>query len=115
MLLFAGLLLFQVAIPVQRLLSEDVGGQTRFGWQMFAGFPDRPVYVVRHVSGRIDTVDIADYVVRQRPEIDFASALPPHLCRQLEGVSEVTVRWPAVGQRSVPRRIDHPCPRREGP
>lgn len=110
MLVFAGLLLAQIAIPVQRLLSNDEGGPARFGWQMFATVRDRPLYVVRHGSGGIDTVHIVDHLVRHRPEIDLVSELPPHLCRVLKDVSEVVVRWPTSPQRSEPRQVQHPCP-----
>lgn len=110
MLVFVGLLLAQIAIPVQQVLSNDEGGPVRFGWQMFAMVRDRPLYVVRHGSGGIDTVDIVGHLVRHRPEIDLASELPPHLCRVLKDVSEVVVRWPTSPQRSERRQVEHTCP-----
>lgn len=86
---FAALLALQVCIPLLRLGSER---STRFGWQMFATLSEPVQFTVRYRSGLVDTIDVADHVVKGRSEIDLSAVLPPHLCRRLEGADAVMVR-----------------------
>lgn len=57
---------------------------------MFSGSRAFPHLVVETPDGDVD-VDLADFLVRQRAEIDVAEVLPPHLCDVIQGAS--VVRW----------------------
>lgn len=75
--LIAAFLAVQVAIPVIALLSDR---PARFGWQMYAAFPQLPDAWLIHADGSEEPVDLTDLFAVRRAEIDYAAALRDQLC-----------------------------------
>lgn len=101
-LAFAVILALQVAVPLLRLGSEKPG---RFGWHMFAGVPPAVTFAVRYDGSRVDTLTLADVLVRPRPEIDAAAEIPSRLCARDGAVRGVLV---LVAGRTD--GTEHTCP-----
>ena len=88
--LVAGTLLFvQLAMPISRLIDGEEA--SRFGWQMFSGSRAFPELVVETDDGEEVAIDLSEYLIRQRVEIDVAAVVPPHLCAEIPGAT--AVRW----------------------
>lgn len=81
----AAFIAVQILVPLYKLALPP--NQT-FGWQMYssvAGFR----YEVKLADGTTYEADPVDYVLRYRTEIDFRDHLPPVLCREFPGATEV--------------------------
>ena len=102
-LLFLGILGVQVVVPALRLGSDTT---SRFGWQMFSTVRIQPTFGVRFEDGRLDTLEIGDFVAKPRSDIDLASLLPPHLCLRLDRAVAVLVTRPG----SEGSRSEYVCP-----
>lgn len=87
-LLFTAVLAVQVIVPTSRLIGP--GHAQRFGWQMFSGSEAFPEFLVITSTGE-EEVDLADYLLRQRVELDVVGVVPPHLCEVVPDA--VAVRW----------------------
>lgn len=87
--LFWGVLATQLLVPIAQLGQPR---PARFGWQMFSGGRPRVEFRVELADGTVEPIDVGDYLARERSEVDLASALPPHLCRRIDGVEIVRVR-----------------------
>lgn len=86
-LVFTAVLAVQLAIPTSRLIGP--GPAQRFGWQMFSGSEAFPEFVVVTSTGE-ENIDLADYLLRQRVELDVVEAVPRHLCEVVPDAIAVT-------------------------
>lgn len=89
--LIAGLIigmffLVQLSIPVSRLGSDSA---RRFGWQMYSGAYPPLMFEVTTPEGPVE-VDLEDYVVGLRVDVDIVGFLPPHLCEVVVGATRVS-------------------------
>lgn len=87
-LLFWLILGAQLLVPV---LQFDETRPARFGWQMFSGVGPPIEFTVELADGTVETVDIYDHLARPRPEMDFASSLPPGLCDRIDAAEAIQV------------------------
>jgi hypothetical protein len=70
-------LLVQLTTPLMQLAGDGVG---RFGWQMYAGVGPTWGFEAVHADGTTTSVDVADFAVRDRAEIDWRPLLRGHVC-----------------------------------
>jgi hypothetical protein len=90
-------IVLQFAVP----LVAFVGGPlpTRFGFQMYSGLGGTSVEVLDS-DGRALPADWHDYVASlPRPDLDWSTRLPAHLCAQLPDAASVVLR--RSGRESV--------------
>lgn len=93
--LTAGILLVQLAIPASRLADENEPS-VRFGWQMFSTLTPSVKFTVITRDGELD-IDTEDYLARLRGDLALTVIFPPHLCDVVEGAQSVT--WEDGGYR----------------
>lgn len=77
----------QLAIPITRLSSER--GE-RFGWQMYSAVKPAPDFEVISAGGERAAIDLDDYVVSPRLDVDITGHLPQHLCTVIPRAVEVS-------------------------
>lgn len=95
-------LIIQIALPAWLLFERGLSlGFRRFGWQMYSSVAIHPTFQVERADGSLFQVspDFQPYAI-QRAEVSYDAALPPHLCRQVEGAKTVIIQ---VGN-AAPRR-----------
>ena len=84
----AALLCLQAAVPLWATLE---GPPRKFGFHMFTG--DEPMSVqVLDGAGRSLPVDLTDWIVVRREDIDWAERLSPVICADVDEAAVVIVR-----------------------
>lgn len=68
------------------------GVPSRFGFHTYSGQTPGLAVEVLDAQGRPLVVDLDDYVVSGRPELDWTEVLPEAICRKIPEAVEVTVR-----------------------
>lgn len=84
----AALLCVQVAVPVWATMQ---GPPRKFGFHMFTGDEAMSVRVLDD-AGRSLPVDLSDWIVVQREDIDWAERLSPAICADVDEAAVVIVR-----------------------
>ena len=80
----------QVAVPFVALVSGPA--PTRFGFQMYSGMGGTTVKVFDR-DGRALPADWHDYIASlPRPDLDWKTRLPAHLCVHVPDAASVVVR-----------------------
>ncbi|MBD3927009.1 hypothetical protein IEZ26_20480 [Nocardioides cavernae] len=87
-LLLAALVCVQVAVP---LWATVEGVPHKFGFHMFTGYEAFGVDVSDR-SGEKVVVDLRDWIVVAREDIDWAPRLAPAICATVPDAATVTVR-----------------------
>lgn len=86
-LVIALVVVIQLAVPISRFDSDRA---MRFGWQMFsASYPPANFVVTTRDGGQVE-IDLDDYVVDPRVDVDLVRWLPPHLCQIIPEALGVT-------------------------
>jgi hypothetical protein len=85
----AGLVCAQVVIPVWATFQ---GVPHKFGFHMFTGYEPVAIKVLDSSGDTID-VDLSDWIVVRREDVDWASSpLPSVLCADVNGAATVVIR-----------------------
>lgn len=93
-------MLVQLGVPTYVLLTQE--RPARFGWHMFAAVRPGPAATAEYGPDTRE-VDLTPYLPRPRPEVDYLSVLPDHLCEHLSGADSITV---TRGEDSTTRECD---------
>ena len=86
----------QVLVPIVTRFADHQ--PATFGWHMFAGASPYVRFDVLYEDGRAEHLSSASILIRNRNDIDFASLLPPILCRR-HGATAVVVRGVESSER----------------
>lgn len=78
----------QIAVPVWATWE---GVPHKFGFHMFTGYDPLDVQVLDGDGARVD-VELADWVVVPREDIDWFPHLAPRICSDVTEAASVTVR-----------------------
>ena len=78
----------QAAVP---LWATYEGAPHKFGFHMFTGDEPMSVHVLDPVGHPVE-VDLADWIVVAREDIDWSARLSPMICRDVEDAATVIVR-----------------------
>jgi hypothetical protein len=84
----AAIVCVQVAVPVWATWE---GVPHKFGFHMFTGYDPLDVQVVDGDGGRVD-VQLSDWIVVPREDIDWFPQLAPLICADVAEAATVTVR-----------------------
>jgi len=76
----------QLAVPISRFDSDRA---MRFGWQMFSASYPPTNFVVETQDDQVD-IELTDFMVDPRADVDVLRWLPPHLCAIIPGAILVT-------------------------
>lgn len=79
----------QFLVPLLALVGSPA--PSKFGFQMYSGVGGLSAEVIG-LSGDREHVDIGSVLAAGRPDIDWLSRLPDHLCAVRPGAAEVVVR-----------------------
>lgn len=98
---FLAYLAVQILLPLRGAGDGDL---KRFAWRMYSILVPRGGYAVEMVDGTIDTIQLRQYVVAPRMEVNLSDRLPPHLC-------EVFPDGTAVRRTDADGTVEaiHPC------
>jgi len=100
-----GFVAVMLAIPTSALLSEDE--RVAFGWQMYSSMDGITSYEIER-NGERETLELSEWTVSSRRELDAREHLAPHVCERESGATAVwsiTERLPDL--ETVKER--HPC------
>lgn len=84
----AAIVCLQVAVPVWATWE---GVPHKFGFHMFTGYDPLDVQVVDDNGERLE-VELSDWIVVPREDIDWTVRLPPLICADVAEAAAVTVR-----------------------
>lgn len=87
-LVLAAVVCLQVAVPVWATWE---GVPHKFGFHMFTGYDPLDVQVVDGNGARLE-VEVSDWIVVPREDIDWTVRLPPLICADVAEAATVTVR-----------------------
>ncbi|HEY1012253.1 MAG TPA: hypothetical protein VGE07_06060 [Herpetosiphonaceae bacterium] len=88
--LCAAFLAVQALVPLAKLIGPR---PARWGWQMYSMATMAPDFFAVSADGAEQPLDVRPYVASLRADMDWAKALPPHLCRQLPQLAAVRFRY----------------------
>jgi hypothetical protein len=88
---FLAFLIFQVAVPTFQLRAIR---PARWGWQMYAGIPATPTFMVELHDGTTQPVDVVAQLGYNRMELNLEAMLPPYLCRITPEAHSVHIELP---------------------
>lgn len=80
----------QILVPAAMMLGEP---PSRFGWQMYSGLGEIPRITLIDEAGSSNRMPFDDVASNPRPEIDWGSYIPPHVCQDFDNARAVEISY----------------------